>query len=104
MQQGDQTVLSLRPGGGRGSSNRLFGASSSSSSSAAPPSLAFGSFSDLPILRPHGAAPASAFPLTVYSRMYPCLFVWIWMNFWAILVLCQWVFVFGFDDKDWVFG
>ncbi|XP_044481554.1 eukaryotic translation initiation factor-like [Mangifera indica] len=64
MQQGDQTVLSLRPGGGRGSSNRLFGASSSSSSSAAPPSLAFGSFSDLPILRPHGAAPASAFPLT----------------------------------------
>ncbi|KAJ0031077.1 hypothetical protein Pint_14351 [Pistacia integerrima] len=65
MQQGDQTVLSLRPGGGRGSSNRLFGASSSSSSSSAPPSLAFGSFSsDLPVLRPHGAAPASSFPLT----------------------------------------
>ncbi|KFK27326.1 hypothetical protein AALP_AA8G368600 [Arabis alpina] len=56
MQQGDQTVLSLRPGGGRG--NRLFGSSSSSSS------LSFGSLSssDLPLLRPHGGAPASSFP------------------------------------------
>ncbi|ESQ42611.1 hypothetical protein EUTSA_v10012738mg [Eutrema salsugineum] len=55
MQQGDQTVLSLRPGGGRGS--RLFGSSSSSSS------LSFGSLSssDLPLLRPHGGAPASSF-------------------------------------------
>ncbi|CAH2069587.1 unnamed protein product [Thlaspi arvense] len=56
MQQGDQTVLSLRPGGGRG--NRLFGSSSSSSS------LSFGSLSssDLPLLRPHGGAPVSSFP------------------------------------------
>lgn len=59
MQQGDQTVLSLRPGGGRGS--RLFGSSSSSSSS----SLSFGSLSssDLPLLRPHGGAPPSSFSL-----------------------------------------
>ncbi|XP_020231278.1 eukaryotic translation initiation factor isoform X2 [Cajanus cajan] len=56
MQQGDQTVLSLRPGGGRG--GRLLGPrfDSSSTSSASP---AFGSFSaDLPHLRPHGAAPS----------------------------------------------
>ncbi|CAA7046368.1 unnamed protein product [Microthlaspi erraticum] len=55
MQQGDQTVLSLRPGGGRG--NRLFGSSSSSSA------LSFGSLSssDLPLLRPHGGAPAFPF-------------------------------------------
>lgn len=61
MQQGDQTVLSLRPGGGRG--NRLFGSSSSSSS------LSFGSLSssDLPLLRPHGGAPASYFPFKVPS-------------------------------------
>ncbi|MBA0843453.1 hypothetical protein Goarm_000641 [Gossypium armourianum] len=53
MQQADQTVLSLRPGGGRGS--RLFGAPSSSSSSS---SLAFGSLSsDLPVFRPHAGAP-----------------------------------------------
>ncbi|XP_044464033.1 eukaryotic translation initiation factor-like [Mangifera indica] len=65
MHQGDHTALSLRPGGGRGSSNRLFSASSSSSSSSAPPSLSFGSFSsDLPVLRPHGSAPVSSFPLT----------------------------------------
>ncbi|KAF3452934.1 hypothetical protein FNV43_RR03367 [Rhamnella rubrinervis] len=54
MQQGDQTVLSLRPGGGRG---RLLGPrldSSSSSSSAS--SFAFGSFSPDPVLRPHGGA------------------------------------------------
>ncbi|KAL4341094.1 hypothetical protein GQ457_08G002550 [Hibiscus cannabinus] len=59
MQQGDQTVLSLRPGGGRG--NRLFGGpSSSSSSSASSSSLAFGSFSsDLPAFRPHGGAAPS---------------------------------------------
>ncbi|XP_010545451.1 PREDICTED: eukaryotic translation initiation factor-like [Tarenaya hassleriana] len=57
MQQGDQTVLSLRPGGGRGS--RLFGSSSSASS------LSFGSLSssDLPFLRPHGGAPPSSFSL-----------------------------------------
>ncbi|KAF5445676.1 hypothetical protein F2P56_034712 [Juglans regia] len=52
MQQADPTVLSLRPGGGRG--GRLLGPSSSSNS--AP---AFGSFSsDLSILRPHGGAPS----------------------------------------------
>ncbi|KAH1105573.1 hypothetical protein J1N35_009341 [Gossypium stocksii] len=55
MQQGDQTVLSLRPGGGRG--GRLFGgpSSSSSSSSWSSSSLAFGSVSsDLHLFRPHG--------------------------------------------------
>ncbi|KAE8700159.1 Eukaryotic translation initiation factor isoform 4G-1 [Hibiscus syriacus] len=53
MQQGDQTVLNLRPGGGRGS--RLLGSSSSSSSS-----LSFGSISsDLPLFRPHGGATPS---------------------------------------------
>ncbi|CAN8253130.1 unnamed protein product [Cochlearia groenlandica] len=50
MQKGDQTVLSLRPGGGRG--NRLFGGSSSSSSSSA---FSFGSFSSSD-LRPHGVS------------------------------------------------
>ncbi|TYH08007.1 hypothetical protein ES288_A08G280800v1 [Gossypium darwinii] len=59
MQQGDQTVLSLRPGGGRG--GRLFGgpssSSSSSSSSFSSSSLAFGSVSsDLLLFRPHGGA------------------------------------------------
>ncbi|TKY54679.1 Eukaryotic translation initiation factor isoform 4G-1 [Spatholobus suberectus] len=55
MQQSDQTVLSLRPGGGRGS--RLLGPRFDSSSSSSSASPAFGSFSaDLPLLRPHGAA------------------------------------------------
>ncbi|KAG2668186.1 hypothetical protein I3843_15G143500 [Carya illinoinensis] len=55
MQQGDQTVLSLRPGGGR--PGRLLGPSSSSSSNSA---TSFGSFSsDLPLLRPHGGASPS---------------------------------------------
>ncbi|GMJ15616.1 eukaryotic translation Initiation Factor isoform 4G1 [Hibiscus trionum] len=55
MQQGDKTVLSLRPGGGRG--NRLFGGPSSSSSSSSSSSLSFGSFSsDLPASRSHGGA------------------------------------------------
>ncbi|KAF5725884.1 eukaryotic translation initiation factor isoform 4G-1 isoform X1 [Tripterygium wilfordii] len=59
MQQSDQTVLSLRPGGGRGS--RLFGSrfdnsSSSSSSAAAVVNLAFG---DLPLLSPYGGASPS---------------------------------------------
>ncbi|XP_061353175.1 eukaryotic translation initiation factor-like isoform X2 [Gastrolobium bilobum] len=53
MQQTDQTVLSLRPGGGRGGGSRLFGLSSISSSS---PFSA-----DLPLLRPHGVAPSSFF-------------------------------------------
>ncbi|KAK3189724.1 hypothetical protein Dsin_029285 [Dipteronia sinensis] len=71
MQQGDQTVLSLRPGGGRGGGggSRLLGprfesSSSYSSSSAAASALAFGSFSsDLPLLRPHGGT-GSSFSLT----------------------------------------
>ncbi|XP_057415567.1 eukaryotic translation initiation factor [Lotus japonicus] len=45
MQQGDQTVLSLRPGGGRGTRLLAPRFDSSSASSA-----------DLPLLRPHGAA------------------------------------------------
>ncbi|KAJ7955659.1 eukaryotic translation initiation factor isoform 4G-1 [Quillaja saponaria] len=59
MQQGDQTVLSLRPGGGRGSGShsRLLGPRFESSSSASP---AFGSFSsDLSLLSPHGVVPPS---------------------------------------------
>ena len=64
MQQADQTVLSLRPGGGRG---RLGGghrfvesSSSSSASSSSSSSFAFGSVSsDLPLLRPHGGVPPS---------------------------------------------
>ncbi|KAB2027080.1 hypothetical protein ERO13_D05G009500v2 [Gossypium hirsutum] len=56
MQQGDQTVLSLRPGGGRGS--RFLGGGGSSSSSSS--SLSFGSLSsDLPLFLPHGGAPSS---------------------------------------------
>ncbi|OAY46858.1 eukaryotic translation initiation factor [Manihot esculenta] len=54
MQQGDQTVLSLRPGGGRGS--RLFNPRLESSSSSALSSSSI-SFGDLPLLRPHGGAP-----------------------------------------------
>ncbi|KAL5146913.1 Eukaryotic translation initiation factor isoform 4G-1 [Glycine soja] len=45
MQQGDPTVLSLRPGGGRGGGSRLFAHSSSSSSLSA----------DLPLSRPHAS-------------------------------------------------
>ncbi|KAI9126074.1 hypothetical protein K1719_003492 [Acacia pycnantha] len=62
MQQGDQTVISLRPGGGRGGGggNRLFGSRHESTSSASSTFPAFGSFSsDLPVLRPHGGAPSS---------------------------------------------
>ncbi|ESW26865.1 hypothetical protein PHAVU_003G154900 [Phaseolus vulgaris] len=56
MQQSDQTVLSLRPGGGKGSRPLGPRFDSSTSSSASP---AFGSFSsDLPLLRPHGGAPS----------------------------------------------
>lgn len=67
MQQGDQTVLSLRPGGGRG---RLLGprfdSSASSGPSSSSSSLAFGSVSsDLPLLRPHGGA-SSNFSIKVY--------------------------------------
>ncbi|KAK0570752.1 hypothetical protein LWI29_005903 [Acer saccharum] len=80
MQQGDQTVLSLRPGGGRGGggSSRLLGprfesSSSYSSSSAAASDLAFGSFSsDLPLLRPHSGT-GSSFALTAGdSRFEGC--------------------------------
>lgn len=71
MQQGDQTVLSLRPGGGRG--GRLLGGPSSSSSSSSSSSLAFGSLSsDLPLFRPHGGAPPP-FSIKVQS-FYPFLF------------------------------
>lgn len=51
MQQADQTVLSLRPGGGNRSGGRLIGSRFDSSSS----SSAFAS-SDLSLLRPHGGA------------------------------------------------
>uniref|UniRef100_A0A2P2MMB1 MI domain-containing protein n=2 Tax=Rhizophora mucronata TaxID=61149 RepID=A0A2P2MMB1_RHIMU len=60
MQQGDQTVLSLRPGGGRGS--RLFfprsesSSSSISSLSAASSLSSSAAFGDLSLLRPHGGA------------------------------------------------
>ncbi|XP_051148388.1 eukaryotic translation initiation factor isoform X2 [Andrographis paniculata] len=50
--QADQTVLSLRPGGGTRGGSRVF--ASRSDSSSAPNSD--------PLLRPHGAAAASAFP------------------------------------------
>ncbi|KAG5225901.1 MIF4G domain-containing family protein [Salix suchowensis] len=53
MQQGDQTVLSLRPGGGRGS--RLFNPRLEQSSSSSTTSSSF-SFGDLPLFRPHGGA------------------------------------------------
>ncbi|KAL1372102.1 hypothetical protein HN51_002260 [Arachis hypogaea] len=66
MQQGDQTVISLRPGGGRGGGSgggsRFLAPrfdSSSSASSTTSASLAFG---DLPLLRPHGGA-SSAFSI-----------------------------------------
>ncbi|KAH7546106.1 eukaryotic translation initiation factor [Ziziphus jujuba] len=63
MQQGDQTVLSLRPGGGRGRllGPRLDSSSSSSSSSLSSSSSAFalGSFYSDPLLRPHGGAPTN---------------------------------------------
>ncbi|KAI4376765.1 hypothetical protein MLD38_014488 [Melastoma candidum] len=57
MQQGDPSVISLRPGGGggRGSSRLLAPRFDSSSSNPSP--FSFGS--DLPVLRPHGGAPNS---------------------------------------------
>ncbi|XP_030535550.1 eukaryotic translation initiation factor-like [Rhodamnia argentea] len=61
MQQSDPTVLSLRPGGGRGSGRLLAPRfdSSSPASAAATASLAFGSLSsNLPLSRPHGGAVA----------------------------------------------
>lgn len=64
MQQADQTVLSLRPGGGRGrlGGGPRFESSSSSTSSSSSSAFAFGTFSsDLPLLRPHGGAPSSFF-------------------------------------------
>ncbi|XP_054821552.1 eukaryotic translation initiation factor-like [Prosopis cineraria] len=61
MQQGDQTVISLRPGGGRpGGGSRFLASRFDSSSSASSTSPAFGSFaSDLSLSRPHGGAPPS---------------------------------------------
>lgn len=76
MQQGDQTALNLRPGGGRGS--RLLGPRFESSSSASS-AFAFGSLSssDLPLLRPHGGVPPSALLLKVYEDIK--LFVTFWI-------------------------
>ncbi|XP_057767805.1 eukaryotic translation initiation factor-like [Salvia miltiorrhiza] len=48
--QADQTVLSLRPGGGTRGGSRVFGPRFDSSSAS----------SDLPLLRPHGGIPASS--------------------------------------------
>ncbi|KAL2249591.1 eukaryotic translation initiation factor-like [Sesamum indicum] len=52
--QADQTVLSLRPGGGNRGGNRVFGPRFDSSAAAAN--------SDLPLLRPYGGAGASSLP------------------------------------------
>ncbi|KAG8367623.1 hypothetical protein BUALT_Bualt16G0091500 [Buddleja alternifolia] len=52
--QADQTVLSLRPGGGSRGGSRVFGARFDSSAAAAN--------SDLPQLRPHGGTAASSLP------------------------------------------
>ncbi|OIW18635.1 hypothetical protein TanjilG_13387 [Lupinus angustifolius] len=59
MQQGDQTFISLRPGGGRGGGggNRFVAPRFDSSSSSAASIPVFGSFSSDP--SPHGAAPSS---------------------------------------------
>ncbi|KAH6819235.1 MIF4G domain-containing protein / MA3 domain-containing protein [Perilla frutescens var. frutescens] len=51
--QADQTVLSLRPGGGTRSGSRVFGPRFDSSAAAN---------SDLPVLRPHGGGAASSLP------------------------------------------
>ncbi|KAK4257567.1 hypothetical protein QN277_007138 [Acacia crassicarpa] len=60
MQQGDQTVISLRPGGGRPGGSRFLAPRFDSSSSASSASPAFGSFaSDPSLLRPHSGAPTS---------------------------------------------
>ncbi|PIN17637.1 Translation initiation factor 4F, ribosome/mRNA-bridging subunit (eIF-4G) [Handroanthus impetiginosus] len=53
--QADQTVLSLRPGGGSRGGSRVFGPRFDSSAAAA-------ANSDLPLLGPHGVAGASSFP------------------------------------------
>ncbi|KZV33993.1 eukaryotic translation initiation factor isoform 4G-1 [Dorcoceras hygrometricum] len=52
--QSDQSVLSLRPGGGSRSGGRVLGSRFDSSTAAN---------SDLPLLRPHGATPATSLPL-----------------------------------------
>lgn len=53
VMQADQTVLSLRPGGGTRGGTRVFGPRFDS---AAAPN------SDLPLLRPHGGGAASSLP------------------------------------------
>jgi len=63
MQQGDQTVLSLRPGGGRGS--RLFNPRLEQSSSSTSSSISFG---DLPLLRPHGGA--TSFKVFIITHLW----------------------------------
>ncbi|XP_073149724.1 eukaryotic translation initiation factor-like [Henckelia pumila] len=52
--QSDQSVLSLRPGGGSRGGSRVFGPRLDSSTAAN---------SDLPLLRPHGGTPATSLPL-----------------------------------------
>jgi len=86
MQQGDQTVLSLRPGGGRGS--RLFNPrlEQSSSSSSTSSSISLG---DLPHLRPRGGAP--------FLKVFIITFLWIYSLSYVnmfVLILCDWLFGF----------
>lgn len=70
--QADQTVLSLRPGGGTRGGSRVFGPRFDSSAAAGSP--------DLPLLRPHGGISASSLTslkvgfLTILIRSRVCLF------------------------------
>ncbi|XXG64570.1 hypothetical protein AAC387_Pa05g2481 [Persea americana] len=57
--QADQTVISLRPGGGGNRGSRLIAPRFGSSGPGA--GAGGGSSSDLPLLRPHGAVPAASF-------------------------------------------
>lgn len=86
MQQAEQTLLSLRPGGGRGRFGYRFESSSSSSS----PNFGFGSSSSVfPHLRPHGGVP-SAFFIKVYgSRVFVSLFGGVLCSFFFFLNVCN---------------
>lgn len=91
MQQGDQTVLSLRPGGGR---PRLLGPrfDLSSSSSSSSSSFAFGSFSsDLSTLRPHGG-PSASFSVKVCA--HDCLLSILFRNSRSLI----WILAFECPD------
>jgi len=66
MHQGDQIVLSLRPGGGRGGGSRLFPLSTSSSSPF-PPSA------DLPLSRPHESFSLKVRPFSSIHSLFPFL-------------------------------